>query len=53
MFGNLDREPAAQLLLKAADKPAPWDSPTQEMASIITKLLYVFENSHSPESAQL
>ena len=38
-FSNLDQEPAAQLLLKAADKPTPWDSPTQEMASIITKLL--------------
>lgn len=38
-FSNLDQEPATQLLLKAADKPTPWDSPTQEMASIITKLL--------------
>lgn len=41
IFRDLDREPAIQLLLKAADKPAPWDSVTQEMASVITKLLYV------------
>jgi len=35
-FGNMDSEPATDLLLKAACAPKPWDVPTKESASLIT-----------------
>ena len=38
-FGNLDSEPATDLLLKAACQPEPWDSSTKESALRITKVL--------------
>ncbi len=38
-FGNMDSEPATDLLLKAASAPKPWDVPTKESASLITKTL--------------
>lgn len=38
-FGNMDSEPATDLLLKAACAPKPWDVPTKESASFVTKTL--------------
>ena len=38
-FEELKDEEANKLLLKAANKPSPWDLRTQELASVITKTL--------------
>lgn len=38
-FINLDNEPAADVLLKTAVRPEPWDLTTREMAATITRRL--------------
>ncbi|KAI9835608.1 MAG: hypothetical protein M1819_002059 [Sarea resinae] len=38
-FEELEDDDANHLLLKAANKPRPWDVPTKESASVITKTL--------------
>lgn len=38
-FGQLEGGPAADLLLKAAGRPRPWDSPTKTLAASISAVL--------------